>query len=163
MKRLITLAMALCLVLLSYNETSAQESGDFKFGFRAGYYFRANAFGAGVYGTYGLTNWLNIEPGVNMIFKRDCSVDVYCDFQVPLEIATYWTVYPIVGVSVNDITSTSKGKIIDGWAGGLNLGLGTRYELNSRWSANLQVKWMGRFPRQHQSAVIAAVGIDYNF
>jgi hypothetical protein len=66
-----------------------------------------------------------------------------------------------VGVSVNDITS-HKGTV-DGWAGGLNLGLGTRYELNSRWSANLQVKWMGRLPRQHQSAVIAAVGIDYNF
>lgn len=161
MKRLITLVMALCLYALSMSSVSAQESGDFKFGFRGGYYFRTNAFGVGVYGTYGLANWLNIEPGVNMILKKHCSVDVYCDFQVPLEIATYWTVYPIVGVSVNDITS-HKGAV-DGWAGGLNLGLGTRYELNSRWSANLQVKWMGRLPRQHQSAVIAAVGIDYNF
>ena len=76
MKRLITLVMALCLYALSMSSVSAQESGDFKFGFRGGYYFRTNAFGVGVYGTYGLANWLNIEPGVNMILKKHCSVDV---------------------------------------------------------------------------------------
>ena len=157
MKRLMAVVVALCALLLTTNEASAQESGDFKFGFRTGYYFRANGFTTGIYGTYGITSWLNVEPGVNLVFKRGCMVDVYCDFQLPLEVTNYWAVYPIVGVSVNNVTSDK------GWAGGLNIGLGTRYELNSRWGVNMQVKLMPRLPRDYQSVVIATLGLDYNF
>lgn len=161
MKRLLLCLIALCVILPTTNTVSAQDDGDFKFGFRTGYYFHTKAYGLGIYGTYGIAEWLNIEPGVNYIFKDKSTVDVYCDFQIPLEVATYWYVYPIVGLSVHDITS--HGGSVDGWAGGLNLGLGTTFNMNRRWSVNAQAKWMGRLPTKHANAVILSVGIDYNF
>lgn len=88
-------------------------------------------------------------------------MDIYCDFQVPLEITSQCYIFPIVGVSVHDITSHNG--TVDGWAGGLNLGLGSKYEFSRRWSVNGQLKWMGRIPEKHKSAVIFAVGFDYNF
>lgn len=161
MKRLLLILFAIAVITPSTNNLSAQDSGDFRFGFRTGYYFRAKAYAVGVYGNYGLTDWLNIEPGINFMCKKKSTVDVYCDLQIPLEIATYWYVYPIVGISANDISA--KNGSIDGWAAGLNLGLGTSYEINGHWNLSAQAKWMGRIPRKHRSAIIIAVGIGYNF
>ena len=161
MKRLLCSILAIFILMPAINSASAQDEGSFHLGIRTGYYFRAKAYVIGLYGTYGLTDWLNVEPGVNYICKQKSSVDVYCDFQVPLEVATYWYVYPIVGLSIHDISA--KGGTVDGWAGGLNLGLGCSYKINDRWSVNGQCKWMGRLPRKHKSAIIAAIGMGYNF
>lgn len=161
MKQLLLILFAIAVIVPTSNSASAQEQGNFRFGFRTGYYFRTKAYAVGVFGNYGLTDWLNIEPGVNLICKQKSSIDVYCDFQIPLEIATYWQVFPIVGVSIHDISE--KSSTIDGWAGGLNLGLGTNYQLNGRWDVSAQAKWMGRMPREHTSAIIISVGIGYNF
>ena len=124
---------------LFYNLTSSLNSGDF----------------------LRTLNWLNIEPGLNFICKERSSIDIYCDFQIPLEITTQWFIYPIAGISIHDITSHSG--TVDGWAGGLNLGMGAKYEFSHRWSANGQLKWMGRIPKKHKSAVIFSIGFDYNF
>ena len=161
MKRLILSLVALFCILPNINTLSAQEDGDFRFGFRTGYYFKTKAYGLGVYGNYGIADWLNIEPGVNVIFKERSSVDVYCDLQVPLELGMDLYIFPIVGVSVNDITSHNG--TVDGWAAGLNAGIGAKWYINSRWSLNGQLKWMGRLPKKHECAVILAVGIDYTF
>ena len=161
MKRLLLTLFALIVILPSVSTASAQEQGDFRFGFRTGYYLNTKAYVVGVYGNYGITNWLNVEPGVNYVCKQKSTVDVYCDFQIPLEIATYWYVYPIAGVSVNDISENSG--TIDGWAGGVNLGLGMTYQINGRWDTSVQAKWMGRFPKQHSNSVIIALSIGYNF
>ncbi|MBQ8493845.1 MAG: outer membrane beta-barrel protein [Alistipes sp.] len=161
MKRLLLLLFICVAFIPSTNSATAQEEGDFRFGFRTGYYFGAKAYGVGIYGTYGIADWLNVEPGVNYIAKHKSSVDAYCDFHVPLEIATYWHIYPIVGVSANNISENS-GSIV-GWAGGVNVGIGLRYEFNDRWSINAQGKWMWRFPTKFSDAAIAHIGIDYNF
>lgn len=161
MKRLLFALIALFLIAPATNTASAQEDGDFRFGIRTGYYFGVKAYGAGIYGTYGIADWLNIEPGVNFIFKQKSTVDVYCDFQIPLEIATYWYVYPIVGVCVSDISA--KNGTVDGWSVGANLGLGLNYEINGRWSVNVQGKWMGRLPGKHRNAIVTSLGIGYNF
>lgn len=161
MKKLLLLFIAILMLIPTHSGVSAQDRGDFKFGFRTGYYIRTKAYAIGIYGTYSITDWLNIEPGINYICKANSSVDVYCDFHIPLEVATYWNVYPIVGVSVHDITS--YGGKVDCWAGGLNLGVGGSYSINRRWQITGQVKWMGRLPQKHRSAVIISAGIDYNF
>ena len=161
MKRLILILFALTVIVPTTNKASAQTEGEFRFGFRTGYYFGTNAYALGVYGNYGITDWLNIEPGVNYIAKQHSSVDVYCDFQVPLESTTYWYIYPIVGISVNDIYDHKGG--VDKWAGGVNLGLGLSYEINDRWDVSLHGKWMGRFPIKHSNAVIAHISVGYNF
>ena len=161
MKRALGVLVALLVIVSATNNVQAQEQGDFRLGFRTGFYFRANAYAIGMYGTYGIRDWLNIEPGINYICKQKSTVDVYCDFQVPLEIAAYWHVYPIFGVSVHDIYD--KRRDVDGWGAGLNIGLGTTYNMNDRWSLSAQAKWMGRVPLEHISTVVIYVGVDYNF
>ena len=161
MKRLLLIIIAICAIMPATNRATAQEQGDFRFGVRAGYYFRAKALGLGVYGTYSIKDWLNVEPGVNVMCKPNSTVDVYCDFQVPLEVACYWHVFPIVGLSANDIGSRSQG--VEGWSCGFNLGLGSTYELNHRWLISGQVKWMAQTAKRHPNAVILSAGIGYCF
>lgn len=77
MKRLLLILFALVVIAPTANRASAQEQDDFSFGVRTGYYFRANAFVVGAYGNYGITNWLNVEPGINYVCKEYSTVDVY--------------------------------------------------------------------------------------
>lgn len=161
MKRLLICLALLCGIMLPTAEASAQEAGEFRLGLRAGYYTRAKAMGVGLYGNYGITDWLNIEPGVNVICKHDSSVDVYCDFQVPLEVTLYWHIFPIVGISVNDIASRSAHA--DSWSFGVNLGMGCSYDFSMRWNVTGQVKWMGQTAKNNKSPVIIQVGMGYNF
>ena len=162
MKRFILLyIVALFVITPSINHASAQENEAFTFGFRTGYYFGPKAYALGIYGTYGLTDWLNIEPGINYVCKQKSTIDVYCDFQVPLSIARRWHIYPIVGVGANHISEHSG--TVKGWAAGLNLGLGTKYNFGGHWDANLQCKWMGRVPKKFSNAVILNIGIGYTF
>ena len=159
MRRFILCLVTLFMLYAPSNSASAQSKGDFRFGIRASLYTRAKAFGAGIYGNYSITDWLNVEPGVNIICKSHSSVDVYCDFQVPLVITNYWHVFPIVGVSVNEIGSNS----IRGWSCGLNLGLGASFAMGRHWIVNGQVKWMGQSAKNHKSPVIISAGIGYCF
>lgn len=162
MRRVILLcAVALFAITPIVNHASAQEDRAFTFGFRTGYYFGAKAYVLGIYGTYGLADWLNIEPGINYIPKQNSSIDVYCDFQVPLSIASYWHIFPIVGISANHISEQS-GTVV-GWSAGLNLGLGTKYNFGGNWDVNLQCKWMGRIPTKFSNAVILNIGVGYTF
>lgn len=161
MKRLLITLLTICVIIPASNSLSAQEQGDFRFGFRTGYYIRTKAFMVGAYGNYGLTDWLNIEPGVNVICKERSTVDIYCDLQVPLEVAPYWYFYPLVGISASDISEHNGS--VDGWAAGLNVGIGTNYEFSGRWSVSAQAKWVGRIPRKHTSAVLITAGVGYNF
>ncbi len=135
--------------------------GEFRFGARAAYYIGANAFGAGVYANYALTNWLNIEPGVNVICKAHSSIDIYCDFQIPLEVARDWSIYPIVGLSANEIGSKSRDAY--GWSCGLNLGAGTSFECNRRWLLSGSLKWMAQSAKNHPNPIIFSVGAAYRF
>lgn len=161
MKKFILCLVALFVLTIPTNEVSAQEKGNFRLGLRTGGYFRAKAYSVGLYGTYSICDWLNIEPGVNFICKKNSSVDIYCDLQVPLELTTYWHIYPIVGISGNHIGSVSANAY--GWSCGLNLGLGTTYQLGSRWDISAQAKWMGQTAKNHKSPIIIAIGMGYNF
>lgn len=177
MKKILLSIFALLVVIPSLNRASAQVDEDFRFGVHAGAYLGTNALTGGAYGTYGLDDWLNMEVGVNYILKPYSFLDVYCDFQVLLEITPFWHIYPIVGISVHDIDTPPRPvsemhpliaqsgvTMLDGWTPGINFGMGFYYDISYRWRVSGQVKMLQRLPQGvHKNPILMLGGIDYNF
>ena len=177
MKKSLLSIFALFLFIPSHNQASAQVDEDFRFGVHAGAYLGANALTGGVYGTYGVDDWLNMEVGVNYILKPYSFIDVYCDFQVLLEITSFWFVYPIIGLSIHDIDTPPRPfeemhplvaktgvAMLDGWSPGINFGVGAYYDISYRWRVSGQVKMLRRLPQGvHKNSFLVLAGIDYNF
>ena len=167
MKKLLLSIFAILVIIPSLNRASAQIDEDFRFGVHAGAYIGANALTAGAYGTYGLDD----------ILKPYSFLDIYCDFQVILEIASFWHVYPIIGISIHDIDTPTRPldqmnpllvesglTMLDGWAPGVNFGLGVYYDLSYRWRVSGQIKMLNRLPQGvHKNSLLMLCGIDYNF
>ena len=160
MKKLLLCIFALFVIIPSQNQASAQVDEDFRFGIHTGVYLGANALAGGAHGIYGLDDWLNMEVGVNYLLKRDSFLDIYCDFQVLLEIAPFWHIYPIVGISLHDIDTPMRPieeinpilvdnglTMLDGWTPGINAGLGVYFDLSYRWRVSGQLKMLQRFPQ----------------
>ena len=181
MKKLLLSIFALFVIIPSLNQASAQVDEDFRFGIHAGAYLGANALTGGAYGVYGLDDWLNMEVGVNYVLKPYSFLDVYCDFQVLLEITSFWHIYPIVGLSIHDIDTPPRPiedmhplvapiveqtglTMLDGWTPGLNFGAGFYFDINYRWRVSGQAKMLRRLPQGvHKSSILILGGIDYNF
>ena len=177
MKKILLSILALFVIIPSLNEASAQVDEDFRFGIHAGAYLGANAPAGGAYGVYGLDDWLNMEVGVNYLLKSYSFLDVYCDFQVLLEITDFWHIYPLVGISVHDIDTPPRPieemhpliaqtgiTMLDGWTTGFNVGAGFYFGLNYRWRFSGQVKMLRRQPQGvHKDSFVVLGGIDYNF
>lgn len=161
MKRYVATLLALSLCLALCHNAAAQDKGRFSLGFRMAGYTRAKAFALGIYGNYGVTSWLDIEPGVNIMCKDRSSVDIYCDLHVILELTTKSYIYPIVGVSVNQIGSKSLDS--EGWSFAGALGAGFNYRLNHRWTTVLQCKWLAQTAVNHRNPVVLSLGIEYKF
>lgn len=161
MKRLLCALVALFILTPAINSVSAQEDESFRFGFRAGYYYGENAIVGGAFGRYGVADWLNFEMGVNYVLKANSTVDVYAEYQIPLEITSYWYLYPLVGISVHNIDGPLMQ--LKGWTGGVNFGIGLLHDISDRWSVNFQGKMMMRFPMTKQSLIIGTISFAYNF
>lgn len=177
MKKLLLCIFALFVIIPSQNEASAQVDEDFRFGIHGGVYLGANALAGGAHGVYGLDDWLNMEVGASYILKTNSFIDVYCDFQVLLEITSFWHIYPIVGISIHDIDTPPRPieemhpliaeigvPMLDGWSPGFNVGMGFYFDLSYRWRVSGQLKMLQRLPQgAHKNSFILLGGIDYNF
>jgi hypothetical protein len=177
MKKFLLIIFASLVIIPSLNRASAQVAEDFRFGVHAGAYIGANALTGGIYGTYGVDDWLNMEVGVNYLMKTYSFLDVYCDFQVLLEIMPFLHIYPLVGISLHDIDTPTRPldqmnpliaesglTMLDGWTPGVNFGMGVSYDLSYRWRASGQVKMLSRLPQGvHKNSFVLLGGISYNF
>lgn len=177
MKKILLSILALFVIIPSLNQASAQVDGDFRFGIHGGMYLGANAVAGGAHGVYGLDDWLNMEVGASYILKTNSFLDVYCDFQVLLEIAPFWHIYPLVGISIHDIDTPPRPfeemhplvaktgiSMLDGWTPGINMGMGFYFDLSYRWRVSGQFKMLSRLPAgEHKNSFILLGGIDYNF
>ncbi len=161
MKRYIAILAALICTIASCHYAAAQDKGRLSLGMRMAGYTRAKAFALGIYGNYGLTRWLDIEPGVNIMCKELSSVDIYCDLHVILELTTKSYIYPIVGISINQIGSKSQNS--EGWSFAGALGAGFNYRLNHRWTTSAQCKWLSQTAANHRNPVVLSLGIEYMF
>ena len=162
MKRFTTaLIAALIIGGCGAEKVQAQRKGEFSLGARMTQYFRAKTFALGIYGNYGITRWLDIEPGINFLCKDNSSVDIYCDLHLRLEVAETCYIYPIAGIGLSDMSSESLG--FDGWSFSGALGAGFNYRLNRRLTTSIQCKWIAQTAHRHRNPVSLSLGIEYAF
>ncbi len=155
MKKLILMAV---VALCAFTTASAQERERWGVGPKLGVYTHAGGDGAimgiGASARYEITNRWRLEPGITALLKDDCSIDINCDLQYLFDVARWWSVYPQIGSSGNDIYD---------WSFGLDLGAGTDFALSRRWDLSAGVKWRLQTAAHHDNPIIINVGATYKF
>ena len=105
--------LTVIVVLLAVTTVSAQYKGDWGVGPKIGVYTNAGAdgaiFGIGAAGQYSITDNWRVAPSILALCKTDCSVDISADVQYLFNIAPDWHIYPLAGISANDIGDWSCG------------------------------------------------------
>lgn len=94
------------LILFSAFYASAQDRGSWGIGPKINLYThtgRGAVFGIGGYFRYSLTDALRLETGIVIPCKSECSVDIGCDAHYLFHITEQWSLFPTVGVNVNDL------------------------------------------------------------
>ena len=151
------LALTLIAVAAGTSTAASQEKGQWVLGPMMKVY--ANTGDGGVVGIgpvvrCNLLDGLRIEPSVMILTARGSTVDVSCNIHYTFEIAPRWYIYPIAGISFNDITA---------FAFGFNLGGGFDYRLGHHWDISLNVNWLGECASSRRNPVVSSLGIMYKF
>lgn len=111
-------------------------------------------FGIGASARYSISSHWRLEPALIALIEDDCSLDINCDLQYLFTVARWWSLYPQVGLSGNDIY---------GWSFGVNLGVGTDFTLTRRWDLTAGVKWLIQTADNHDNPFIINIGAIYKF
>ena len=154
-KRLLTVATAIA-ALCTFGSAVAQERGNVGIGPRLGVY--AHTGGEPVYGIgaelrYNISDPVRIAPSLTWLFNSGCSVETACDVHLMLRTSRHWYLYPLAGVSVNDIR---------GWNFGINAGLGTDYAVGRHIDISAGVKWLIEVGNR-RNPIVAWAGTTFKF
>lgn len=148
----------LALSLLSVVVLRAQERGSWTLGPRMNIYTNTGdraMVGLGAFARYSPTDHLRIEPSVVALVSSGASIDASCELHYLFRIAERWSLYPLLGVSVNEME--------ENWAVGMPLGGGCDFRVASRWDLNAAVKWMPIFDSDRRNPVVISLGGCYRF
>ncbi len=155
MKKILLTAV---IALFAVTAASAQDKGNWGIGPKIGIYTNTGAdgaiFGIGATGRYSFTDAWRIEPAITALCKKGCSVDINADVHYLFKVARFWDVYPLAGLSVNDIGD---------WSMGIDLGAGTDFALTRNWDLTAGVKWMIQTRSYSKNPIIISIGAVYKF
>lgn len=150
--------LTLLLLLGTSLSLSAQNKGDWGFGPRISIYTNAGAAGAisGVGGTirYSITDNWRIEPSVTALCRDFCSVDVSTDLHYLFRPSDTCNLYPMVGLSANDIF---------GWSCGFHLGGGIDVAIARHWDLTTDIRWVIQTAEYHRNPIVLNFGLIYRF
>jgi hypothetical protein len=145
------------LILFSAFYASAQDRGSWGIGPKINLYThtgRGAVFGIGGYFRYSLTDALRLEMGIVIPCKSECSVDIGCDAHYLFHITEQWSLFPTVGVNVNDL-----GK----WSCGFDVGGGCDYRISRRWSTSLMLKYRFQTAMFARNPILISLGGTFTF
>lgn len=154
MKKIILLA---AVGLLATFSASAQDKGDWTLGPTLSIYTHTGdgaVLGIGAYARYNILDALRIEPGLSILCQNHCSVDLNLDVHYLFDVAPSWKLYPLAGISANDIF---------GWSCGINVGVGTDYAIANRWDLSAGLKYRIQTARFAKNPFIISLGASYRF
>ena len=136
----------------------AQTPGNWAVGPQIGVYANTGAPGAvlgiGAVGRYSFTDNGRIQPSLMGICKAGCSIDLSADVQYLCDVAPDWKVYPLAGLSANDI---------GGWSCGIHLGGGADFSVARNWDITAGLKWIIQTAQYHKNPILINVGACYKF
>ena len=87
--------------------------------------------------------------GIVIPCKSECSVDIGCDAHYLFHITEQWSLFPTVGVNVNDL-----GK----WSCGFDVGGGCDYRISRRWSTSLMLKYRFQTAMFARNPILISLG-----
>lgn len=154
MKKVILFTVA---ILATLQSLSAQELSRWSLGPRVGIYTNTGddaILGIGVASRFAFAERWRLEPALTILFHEDSSIDANLDVNYLFKLSEDWTLYPLVGVTVNDFGE---------WAFGMNLGGGVDFWLSKRWSLSMAAKWMPIFKESHKNPIVITLKGSYNF
>lgn len=153
MKKIILTAI---VALFIGTAASAQEPGKWSLGPRMNLYTNAGdaIVGLGAYARYSFTDNWRIEPSLMALLHKGCSIDISVDAQYLFHVGDWWSVYPAVGFTANDM-----GK----WAAGLNIGGGFDFKVARNWDVSAGLKWQPMFDKYRSNPVVISVGASFRF
>ena len=141
------------------------KEGDWGVGPKIGVYTNAGAdgaiFGIGAAGQYSITDNWRVAPSILALCKTGCSVDISADVQYLFNIAPDWHIYPLAGISANDIGD---------WSCGINLGGGADFSITRNWDVSAGFKWMIQTAKDYvpgfvkrRNPIVINIGATYRF
>ena len=142
MKKIILAAAAALLTTIG---ASAQDKGDWTLGPTLNIYAHTGdgaVVGIGASARYNILDALRIEPGLTILCQN------------LFDVAPSWKLYPLAGLSANDIF---------GWSCGINLGVGTDYAVADRWNLSAGLKYRIQTARFARNPFIISLGASYRF
>lgn len=146
------------IALFAITAVSAQDKGNWGVGPKIGIYTNTGAngavFGIGAAGRYSFTDTWRIEPGITAICKKGCSLDISADVHYLFDVAPSWKLYPLAGLSANDIGD---------WSMSVNLGAGTDFSVARNWDLTAGVKWMIQTHKYWKNPLLISIGAVYKF
>lgn len=144
-------------MLLATIGVSAQEKGNWGVGPKISLYShtgRGAIFGIGGYFRYSFTDALRLETSLIVPCKSYCSIDLNCDVQYLFHVAEQWSVYPMVGIGVNDLGN---------WSCGFDFGGGADYRLTRQWSLSASAKYTIQTARFMRNPFVISIGSTFHF
>ena len=115
----------------------------------------------GAAGQYSITDNWRVAPSILALCKTGCSVDISADVQYLFNIAPDWHIYPLAGISANDIGD---------WSCGINLGGGADFSITRNWDVSAGFKWMIQTAKDYvpgfvkrRNPIVINIGATYRF
>ena len=112
-------------------------------------------------GQYSITDNWRVAPSILALCKTGCSVDISADVQYLFNIAPDWHIYPLAGISANDIGD---------WSCGINLGGGADFSITRNWDVSAGFKWMIQTAKDYipgfvkrKNPIVINIGATYRF
>ena len=156
MKKLRLAAVTVILSLCTICAAQAQERGNFGLGPRLGVYARTGGepvYGIGAELRYNISDPVRVAPSVTWLFNSECSLEAACDLHFMIRTGRHWHIYPLAGVSFNDIR---------GWNFGIDAGLGTDYAVGRHIDISAGVKWLIEVG-DRRNPIVAWLGTTFKF
>ena len=155
LKSLLTTAAVIAALCMAC-PAAAQERGRLGLGPRVEVFARTGGepvYGIGAELRYNISDPVRVAPSLMWLFNQECSIEAACDIHFMIRTASHWHIYPLAGVSVNDLR---------GWNLGIDAGLGTDYAVGRNIDISAGAKWLIELSGR-RNPIVVWLGTSFKF
>lgn len=149
--------LAIIALVATAATVSAQEQGEWSVAPKFNIYTNTGdgvVLGLGAGMRYSITDAVRIEPSFIYMLDNNSALEIACDVHYVFDVADRWNVYPMAGLTANNIY---------GWSSGVNLGAGVDFAISDSWDITAAVKWQPMFSDDRTNPVLIQIGGSFKF
>lgn len=149
--------LAIIALVATAATVSAQEQGEWSVAPKFNIYTHTGdgaVLGLGAGMRYSITDAVRVEPSFIYMLDNNSAIEVSCDVHYVFDVADRWNIYPMAGLTANNIL---------GWSSGVNLGAGVDFSVSDSWDITAAVKWQPMFATHRVNPVLVQIGGSFKF